>query len=110
MSEPVLLRTILGNLALNAVQYTPRGGKILLGVRRRGDTVRVDVCDTGNGITVENIPRIFDAFTRVDTSRDDGLGIGLFIVRRALKILGYHIEVSSHPQRGSRFSISIPRA
>lgn len=105
MSNPVLLEGILRNLVRNAVKYTEPGGRILIGCRRiRGD-VRIDVHDTGIGIAPEHLPQIFDAFQRVDTTRPDGLGIGLFVVRRAVQLLGHRVEVRSAPGRGSRFSV-----
>jgi len=65
--------------------------------------VRIDVCDTGIGIAGEQLSKIFDAFTRLDSTRCDGLGVGLFIVRRAIEVLGHRIDVSSVASRGSRF-------
>jgi signal transduction histidine kinase len=72
--------------------------------------VRIDVYDTGIGIAPEQLSRIFDAFERLDSARCDGLGIGLFVVRRALELLGHRIEVKSAVARGSRFSIVAPRS
>src|SRR5258708_25231183 len=66
--------------------------------------VRIDVCDTGIGIAGEQLSRIFEAFTRLDSTRCDGLGVGLFIVRRAIEVLGHRIDVRSVVSRGSRFS------
>jgi signal transduction histidine kinase len=73
--------------------------------RRVKDDIRIDVYDTGVGIAPEHLPQIFDAFQRVDSTRADGLGIGLFVVRRAAQLLGHHVEVLSAPGRGSRFSV-----
>jgi two-component system, OmpR family, phosphate regulon sensor histidine kinase PhoR len=105
MSHPVLLEGILRNLVRNAVKYTEPGGRILIGCRRCGQNVRIDVYDTGIGMAPEQLPRIFEAFHRVDSTRGDGLGIGLFVVRRAVGLLGHRIEVSSAVERGSRFSV-----
>jgi two-component system, OmpR family, phosphate regulon sensor histidine kinase PhoR len=105
MSHPVLLDGILRNLVRNAVKYTEPGGRILVGCRRAGRNVRIDVHDTGIGMAPEELPRIFEAFHRVDSTRGDGLGIGLFVVRRAVGLLGHRIEVSSAVARGSRFSV-----
>jgi signal transduction histidine kinase len=110
MSNPVLLNAILRNLVSNAIKYTEPGGRILIGCRRSGGNLRIDVCDTGIGIAPEHLPRIFDAFERLDSTRSDGLGIGLFVVRRALDLLGHRIEVSSAVSHGSRFSIFANRA
>jgi two-component system phosphate regulon sensor histidine kinase PhoR len=109
MSNAVLLNGILRNLVSNAIKYTEPEGRILIGCRRSGQNVRIDVCDTGIGITEEKIARIFEAFTRLDSARCDGLGVGLFIVRRAIEVLGHRIDVSSVVSRGSRFSIFATR-
>jgi two-component system phosphate regulon sensor histidine kinase PhoR len=109
VSNAVLLNGILRNLVSNAIKYTEPKGRILVGCRRSGQNVRIDVCDTGIGITSEQLSRIFEAFTRLDSTRCDGLGIGLFIVRRAIEVLGHRIDVSSAVSRGSRFSIFAAR-
>ncbi len=105
MSHPVLLDGILRNLVRNAVKYTMPGGRILIGCRRQGAELRIDIYDTGVGMAPEHLPRIFEAFQRLDSTRADGLGIGLFVVRRAVAALGHRIEVSSMVSRGSRFSV-----
>jgi two-component system phosphate regulon sensor histidine kinase PhoR len=109
MSNALLLSGILRNLVSNAIKYTEPKGRILIGCRRSGQNVRIDVCDTGIGITHEQLSRIFEAFTRLDSTRCDGLGVGLFIVRRAIEVLGHRIDVSSVASRGSRFSIFATR-
>jgi signal transduction histidine kinase len=69
------------------------------------------VYDTGIGIAADQMPQMFEAFTRFGpAARDDSLGIGLFIVRQAIRILGHRIEVASTPCRGSRFSIFASQA
>jgi signal transduction histidine kinase len=107
MSNAVLLNGILRNLVSNAIKYTEPKGRILIGCRRSGQNVRIDVCDTGIGIRGEELSRIFEAFTRLDSARCDGLGIGLFIVRRAIEVLGHRIDVRSATSRGSRFPCSL---
>lgn len=104
-SNPVLLEGIVRNLVRNAVKYTDPGGCVLIGCRRSGRDVRIDVHDTGIGIPPQQLPKIFDAFHRLDTTHVDGLGIGLFVVRRAVELLGHRIEVRSQLGRGSRFSV-----
>lgn len=104
-SDPVLLEGILRNLVRNAVKYTEPGGQVLIGCRRSGPDVRIDVYDTGIGMAPEHLPRIFEAFQRIETTKADGLGIGLFVVRRAVELLGHRIDVRSIPERGSRFSV-----
>jgi two-component system, OmpR family, phosphate regulon sensor histidine kinase PhoR len=110
LSDSLLLGTVLGNLVSNAVKYTQPGGRILVGCRQLRSGIRIDVYDTGIGIPSEHIPKIFGAFTRLDTSRCDSVGIGLFIVRQAIGILGHRINVASTPCRGSRFSVFVARA
>jgi two-component system phosphate regulon sensor histidine kinase PhoR len=107
-SNPVLLGCILRNLLTNAIRYTEPGGRILIGCRRRGPEVRIDVYDTGIGIPEHQLPRIFESFTRLAPERSNGLGIGLSIVRRALEVLGHRIEVRSIVGEGSLFSIYVP--
>jgi two-component system phosphate regulon sensor histidine kinase PhoR len=110
LSDGLLLGAALRNLVSNAVKYTKLGGRVLLGCRRSGSEIRIDVYDTGIGIPDEQIPRIFEAFTRLDAEQGGGLGIGLLIVRQALGILGHRIDVASSPCRGSRFSIFVERS
>jgi two-component system, OmpR family, phosphate regulon sensor histidine kinase PhoR len=105
VSNSILLEGILRNLVRNAVKYTEPGGRILIGCRRVNDDIRIDIYDTGIGIASEHLPKIFDAFQRVDSTGTDGLGIGLFVVRRAVALLGHRIEVRSTLGCGSRFSV-----
>ena len=110
LSDSLLLGAALRNLVSNAIKYTQPGGRILVGCRHSRSGIRIDVYDTGIGIPGEQMPRIFEAFTRLDAARCDGLGIGLFIVRQAIGILGHRIDVASTPCRGSRFSILVASA
>jgi two-component system phosphate regulon sensor histidine kinase PhoR len=105
MSNALLLDAIVQNLVRNAIQYTPALGGVLLACRRRGENVRIDIYDTGVGISAHQLPQMFQAFQRLDSTKPDGLGLGLFIVRRAVQLLGHRIEVSSTVSRGSRFSV-----
>ena len=110
VSNSLLLGCILRNLLTNAIRYTEPGGRILIGCRRKGDEIRIDVYDTGIGIPEDQLPRIFESFTRLVPGRINGLGIGLSIVRRALEVLGHRIEVRSVVGEGSLFSIYVPVA
>ena len=114
ISDPVLLERVLRNLLANAVRYTPNGG-IVLGARRRAGAVRVDVIDSGIGIADADSKRIFDEFVQLagaprNHAGGRGMGFGLAIVRRLAAICGHSIELASTPGRGSRFSVSVPRA
>ncbi len=104
-SNPNLLLSILRNLTHNALKYTPEGGKVSVICSLRGSALQIDVTDTGIGIAPENLPRIFEPFSRVEADREHGLGLGLFIARRAATMLDHAIEVQSAPGRGSRFSL-----
>jgi PAS domain S-box-containing protein len=109
-TDPALLERALRNLIENALRYTPKGS-ILMGLRRRGALVRIDVIDTGVGIPADKYKEIFDEFHQLSNpGRDhgEGLGLGLAIVARLARMLGAKLEVASQVGRGSRFSLSLP--
>ena len=110
-SDRRLLRRVLQNLLSNAIKYTATG-KVLLGVRRRGHTIIVQVCDTGPGIPSSKRMIIFKEFERLEETASSvrGLGLGLSIVERIGKVLGHRIGLQSVPGRGSMFSVDLPRA
>lgn len=108
-SDPVLLRRILQNFLSNAVRYT-ESGRVLIGVRRRGDEVRVEVWDSGPGIDKENQGRIFEEFSRVQTSsKEKGFGLGLAICARMANLLGHRITMRSSVGKGSCFGLELRR-
>jgi signal transduction histidine kinase len=96
---------MLRNLVRNAIDYTPPGGQVFVAHRRCGSELRIEVRDTGTGIRANALATIFDAFQRADESRADGLGLGLFIVKRAADLLGHRVEVQSAEGHGSRFTV-----
>jgi PAS domain S-box-containing protein len=105
-----LMTRILRNFLSNACRYTD-DGSILLGARRRGDKLRLEVWDTGRGIPADRLDSIFLEFNQLDVGRAadrKGVGLGLAIVERIAKILDYRIQVHSLPGRGSMFSIEVP--
>jgi two-component system phosphate regulon sensor histidine kinase PhoR len=104
-SHPVLLIGILRNLIRNAIDYTPAGGGVFVTSRRCGAQLRIEVRDTGAGIRASARSTIFRAFQRADESRPEGLGLGLFIVKRAADLLGHRIEVRSTENQGSCFTV-----
>ncbi|MHB8386490.1 PAS-domain containing protein [Metallibacterium sp.] len=111
-SDPQLLRRIIQNLLSNALRYTPHGG-VLLGARRRGAGVRIEVWDTGPGIAPEQQRLIFAEFQRLDQPSpwgERGLGLGLSICERIATILDHRLELASTPGRGSGFMVSVARA
>ena len=108
-TDRVLLRQVLQNLLGNAVRYTRAGG-VLIGVRGRGDAVRIDVVDTGPGIPRDKRQAIFREFERLDTGEDTGVGLGLAIVERTARLLEAPLTLDSRVGRGSRFSLTLPVA
>ena len=105
-----LMTRILRNFLSNACRYTD-DGSILLAARRRGEMLRLEVWDTGRGIAADRLDSIFLEFNQLDVGRAadrKGVGLGLAIVERIAKILGYRIGVHSLPGRGSMFSIEVP--
>ncbi|MFT3996258.1 MAG: ATP-binding protein, partial [Asticcacaulis sp.] len=107
-TDRALLRSILQNFISNAVRYTSSGG-VLLALRPRGDSVRVEVYDTGVGIDEAHQTVIFREFERLGTSGEAGVGLGLAIVERTARLLGLSVDVRSRPGRGSRFALTLPR-
>jgi PAS domain S-box-containing protein len=109
-SDPVLLERMVRNLLVNALRYTAAGA-ILLGCRRRGASLCIEVWDTGPGIPTDQIQRIFEDFYRCESNRADntgGLGLGLSTVRRMAQILNHQVTVRSRVGRGTVFAISMP--
>jgi Na+/proline symporter/signal transduction histidine kinase/ActR/RegA family two-component response regulator len=110
-SDRRLLRRLLQNLVSNAVKYTSSGG-VLIGVRRRGGTVRVEVHDSGLGIPEEKQKLVFREFQRLDQGARAarGLGLGLSIVERIGRVLDHPVTLVSSPGRGSTFAVGLPAA
>jgi signal transduction histidine kinase/CheY-like chemotaxis protein len=111
-SDSILLERILLNLVSNAVRYTAHGG-VVVGCRRRGNELRIEVCDNGAGIPEDQRKRIFSEFYQLTgpaPDRQGGLGLGLAIVDRLGRLLGHPIQLDSRPGRGSRFSVTVPLA
>ncbi len=108
-SDPDLLERIVRNFLTNAIRYTDEG-KILLGCRRKGDELRIQVSDTGAGLNKEAEENIFKEFYRGASSHiaDQGLGLGLSIVAFTARLLGHHFGVYSSEGKGSTFYIDVP--
>jgi PAS domain S-box-containing protein len=105
-SDKRMLEEMIRNLLSNAIRYTDRG-KILLGCRRAGDKIRIELWDTGIGIPGDQLPHIFEEYY-CDAERG-GFGLGLAIVRRLGEILDHRVDVRSRPGKGTGFSIEVPR-
>jgi signal transduction histidine kinase len=107
------LHQILLNLVHNAVKFTPPGGKVRVGVSVRGDgTVVTTVRDTGEGIAVEDLPRVFEKFSQVGDpeTQKKGSGLGLTITQKLVALHGGTIWVESLPGTGTEFAFSLPAA
>ena len=111
-SDAILLERILLNLVSNAIRYTSRGG-IVVGCRRRGDRVRLEVWDSGIGLAEDQYRNVFREFYQVGApapGRSAGLGLGLSIVDGLCRLLDHPIDLASRPGAGSRFAVSVPGA
>lgn len=109
-TDPRLLDQVVRNLLSNAVKYTKKG-RIVLGCRRRGDKLRIEVWDTGLGIPEAQLRAIFDEFHQIDNPARElsrGLGLGLAIVQRLADLLGHAVDVRSKVGRGSVFCVEVP--
>lgn len=110
-SDPKLLEQMLRNLLSNAIKYTHKG-RVLLGCRRRGNALIVEIWDTGIGIKNADLSTIFEEYFQVGNAarqRSRGLGLGLSIVKRLGDLLGHPVRVLSRFGQGSGFSIELPR-
>ena len=111
ISDSHWLRRIVQNFISNAVRYTNDGG-ILVGCRKRGNNIRIEVWDTGPGIPDDKIEEIFREFRRLNNGRQDskGLGLGLAIVDRMAKRMEHPVDVHSKVGHGTCFAITLPLA
>ncbi|WP_210479614.1 cell wall metabolism sensor histidine kinase WalK [Naasia sp. SYSU D00948] len=111
--DEALLIMAVHNLIANAIQYSPDGGRIGVGVRRVDDLVEIAVTDQGIGIAEEDRDRVFERFYRVDRARSrntGGSGLGLAIVKHVVQNHGGEVRLWSQPGRGSTFTLRIPAA
>jgi len=107
------LHQILVNLVTNAIKYSEPGTRIKLNARGDQAVVRFEVSDQGVGIRKEHLPRLFEKFYRADdpaVRRASGTGLGLYIVRNLVTMLGGQVEVRSEHGKGSVFTVTVPRA
>jgi two-component system phosphate regulon sensor histidine kinase PhoR len=110
VTDPGKLHDIIRNLLENAINYTPDGGTIDLTVDRDAGAMRVTVADTGPGIPIEDLGRVFERFYRVDKSRarPGGTGLGLAIVRNLVHVLGGEVAVANRESGGAIFTVRLP--
>jgi len=110
-SDRALLRRLLQNFISNAIKYTPHG-RVLVGCRRDGQTLKICVYDTGVGIPIIKRGEIFKEFHRLEQGARiaRGLGLGLSIVERLARVLNHRIAINANPGGGSVFSVTVPTA
>ena len=108
-SDPQLLERVLGNLVQNAIKYTERGGIVVV-ARSTASHINVEIWDTGVGIRAPDLRKVFDEYFQVgrgERVRTQGLGMGLAIVKRLVRLLGHELSVASQPGRGTMFRLRI---
>jgi two-component system heavy metal sensor histidine kinase CusS len=109
--DRTLLQRAVGNLVSNALAHTPPGGAVVLRSNADSSTIHIAVSDTGVGIPAEALPRVFDRFFRVDSSRSQssgGTGLGLAIVQSIAQLHGGNVRISSPPGRGTTVTLHMP--
>jgi len=112
-ADPTRLAQVFGNLLSNASRYTPRGGSIRVVARRTEESAVVSVSDTGAGIPLEMLPKVFDMFAQLESSGAGagGLGVGLTLVKKLVELHRGEVAVESEgPGRGSTFTVTLPLA
>ncbi len=110
-ADPDRLRQIVQNIVENALRHTPPGGQVRIALEADANGVRLAVTDTGSGISVDDLPHIFEHFYRADRSRarsSGGTGLGLAIVKSLVEAHGGRVTVESTPGAGSTFTIALP--
>ena len=110
-ADPRRLKQILVNLLTNAVKFTPQGGRVGLEVTKADGYMHFTVWDTGIGIAEEDLPKLFQPFRQIDGSLSRqyaGTGLGLAMVKRLAEMHDGRVRVESEPEKGSRFTVSLP--
>lgn len=114
LADPALLRRALGNLIVNALRHTPAGGRVVVQVAMTSAReAEIIVSDTGDGISPEDLPHIFDRFYRADSARsrkDSGSGLGLAIVKSIVQLHGGDISIQSELRQGTTVALKFPPA
>jgi signal transduction histidine kinase len=109
-ADPLRVEQVVANLLSNAIKYSPRGGRVDIELRQVEDAAMLTVSDQGIGIADEDQRLLFEPFRRLGLSGESipGAGLGLFVVRRIVEAHGGRIDVTSAPQHGSTFRITLP--
>ncbi|HYQ72684.1 MAG TPA: ATP-binding protein, partial [Gammaproteobacteria bacterium] len=109
VGDIALIERVMDNLIENALRHTPANGTVTVAVQRAGDTLAVQVIDTGSGIAAEDLPYIFERFYQSDRMRSQGgAGLGLAIARRIVELHGRTIRAASSGGRGTMFAFDLP--
>ena len=106
-----MMEKVIQNLLENAIKFTSENGKVLIKLSPQKDEILVEIQDTGQGISEEELPHIFDRYqrnTRSTQKGNDGLGLGLAIVKRIMEVHNMEIDVKSVQNKGTIFSFKIP--
>jgi signal transduction histidine kinase/ActR/RegA family two-component response regulator len=110
--DPDRLQQVVWNLAVNAVKFTPAGGRVRVVLRRAGNTAEIEVSDTGRGIGADMLPHVFDRFRQADsttTRAHGGLGLGLALARHLVELHGGTVKAASPgPDQGATFTVTLP--
>jgi signal transduction histidine kinase len=108
-ADRIRIQQVLANLVDNAIKYTPDRGTVEVSARPEGDQAIVTVRDNGMGIPADELPKIWDRLYRGDKSRSQkGLGLGLSLVKAVVQAHQGRVEVASQPDKGSRFTVTLP--
>lgn len=111
--DRALLQRALGNLVSNALAHCSAGNGIWLSAQRQDGMIRLDIRDTGSGISADALPRVFDRFYRADPARSrnsGGAGLGLAIVKQIVVLHGGDVQIASDPGRGTTVSVVLPQS
>jgi len=109
-ADPRRLKQAIYNLLVNAITFTPKGGKIAIAARRRGDEIALAVLDNGVGISTDDRDRVFQSFVRgvAPDSQQQGAGIGLALVKKFVELHGGNVQIESSPDRGTCVTCMLP--
>jgi signal transduction histidine kinase/CheY-like chemotaxis protein len=112
LADPLRLRQVVINLLSNAIKYNRPGGSVQLTLSRQGDTVSIEVCDTGLGMTREQLLHLYEPFNRLGRERGgiDGSGIGLALTRQLVRLMRGELEITSEVGRGTCAKVTLPHA
>ncbi len=111
-TDKQLLHMIVSNLTSNAVKYTPDGGRVRVSYQADDAQVIIAVTDSGIGVPAEDQEKLFSKFFRASNARETvikGTGLGLYIVKKAVEILGGEIDLNSIPNQSTTFTVTLPR-